>query len=294
MSSSSNNKMLSQYARDAVARHAGQSDIEIALDFVEQALPEFMGESNDRLVKLGRRIRYLVDASNDGEESIIDLEKCLGLLVEESQILLRCCNSSGRNGDSSSNDQFKVPRVRFGKTGLQMPIVTLGCMRFQQEWGPRITHMDQVGSDCQDNLLAILKKAIDVGMVHIETARGYGCSELQLGVALKQLFRTNYVKREDLIIQTKVPANEDPVAFREALELSLKNLQLDYVDLFAFHGLNYEEQLEWIFGEGNNCLAVVKEYMAAGRIRHLGFSVSDGSTLYPRVPVARGEQRSTD
>jgi len=283
-SSSNNNKMLSQYARDAVARHAGQSDIEIALDFVEQALPEFMAESNDRLVKLGRRIRYLVEAaSKDGEESIIDLEKCLGLLVEESQILLRCFSS--HSGDSSSrNDQFKVPRVRFGKTGLEMPIVTLGCMRFQQEWGPRITHMDQVGSDCQDNLLEILKKAIDVGMVHIETARGYGCSELQLGVALKQLFRTNYVKREDLIIQTKVPANEDPVAFREALELSLNNLQLDYVDLFAFHGLNYEEQLEWIFGEGNNCLAVVKEYMAAGRIRHLGFSVSDGSSLFLASP----------
>lgn len=115
-------------------------------------------------------------------------------------------------------------------------------------------------------------------MIHIETARGYGCSELQLGVALKQLFLTDYVKREDLIIQTKIPANEDPVAFREALLLSMKNLQVDYLDLFAFHGMNYEEQLEWVFGrEGNNCLAVVKEYMAAGKIRHLGFS-THGST----------------
>jgi predicted aldo/keto reductase-like oxidoreductase len=138
--------------------------------------------------------------------------------------------------------------------------------------------MNQVGSDCQDNLVAILKQAIDYGMIHIETARGYGCSELQLGVALRQLMLTGHVQREDLIIQTKIPANEDPLAFREALDLSLKNLQVEYVDLFAFHGMNFDEQFEWVFGrEGNNCLSVVKEYMAAGKIRHLGFS-THGST----------------
>ena len=280
MSSGSNKQqqqsggLLSEYARDAVARHQ-TSDVEVAMDFVERAVPKFLGQSNDRLVKLGRRIIYLVDAADNNNDcddnSKIDLEACLGLLVEECEILLATTVS-----DDSS---FKVPRVRFGRTGLQMPIVTLGCMRFQQEWGPRITHMDQVGSDCQDNLVAILKQAIDYGMIHIETARGYGSSELQLGVALKQLFRTDYVQREDLIIQTKIPANEDPVAFREALELSLKNLQVDYLDLFAFHGMNYEEQFDWVFGEGNNCLAVVKEYMAAGRIRHVGFS-THGSTEF--------------
>jgi predicted aldo/keto reductase-like oxidoreductase len=112
----------------------------------------------------------------------IDLERSLALVVEECQLIL-----SGR---------IKVPKVPFGKTGLQMPIVTLGCMRFQQEWGSRITNMNQVGGDCQDNLLAILKAAVvGYGMTHIETARGYGSSELQLGVALKQLFLTNQVKR---------------------------------------------------------------------------------------------------
>jgi predicted aldo/keto reductase-like oxidoreductase len=133
--------------------------------------------------------------------------------------------------------------------------------------------MNQVGSDCQDNLVEILKTAIRYGIYHIETARGYGSSELQLGVALKQLFQTGFVKRQDLIIQTKISANDDPVTFRENIELSLKNLQLDYIDLFAFHGLNYEEQMDWIFGKnGNNCLSVIQEYMVAGTVRHLGFS----------------------
>lgn len=278
--------LLSQYAKDAVANHT-DSDIEIALAFLHNAYPEFLDTSNDRLVKLGRRILFLVqatsvvavsgDSNSSDNNSVVNakdpiiapdnLEACLRLLVEECQIL----------NTTFKNKAFKVPRVPFGKTGLQMPIVTLGCMRFQQEWGPRITNMNQVGSDCQDNLLAILKYAIDLGMIHIETARGYGCSELQLGVALKQLFQINYIKREDLIIQTKIPANADPVAFREALELSLTSLQVEYVDLFSFHGMNFDEQMEWVFGEGNNCLAVVKEYMAAGRIRHLGFS-THGST----------------
>jgi predicted aldo/keto reductase-like oxidoreductase len=53
---------------------------------------------------------------------------------------------------------------------------------------------------------------------------------------------------------------------------------VDYLDLFAFHGMNFEEQFDWVFGEGrNNCLSVVKEYMAVGKIRHLGFS-THGST----------------
>jgi uncharacterized protein len=249
---------LSQLARDAVAKHP-DSAIE-ALAFVHHAVPSFLHESNDRLVKVGRSIISLVRANNE------QLESGLGLVVQECQLLLR-------------REEIKVSKVRFGKTGIEMPIVTLGCMRFQQEWGPRITKMDQVGSDCQDNLVAILKQAITYGMNHIETARGYGCSELQLGVALKQLFQTGFVKREDLIIQTKIPPNEDPVAFREAIEQSLKNLQVEYVDLFAFHGLNFDEQYGWIFGDGNTCLSVIKEYIAAGKIRHLGFSTHASTDL---------------
>jgi predicted aldo/keto reductase-like oxidoreductase len=132
-----------------------------------------------------------------------------------------------------------------------------------------------VGSDCQENLVNILKRAIcDFGINHIETARGYGSSELQLGVALKQLFATGGVKRQDLIIQTKVGAFATAKEFRETLEKSFRLLQLDYIDLFSLHGLNMPHQYNWVFdnGENGNCIDVIKEYMDAGKIRHLGFS----------------------
>ena len=134
--------------------------------------------------------------------------------------------------------------------------------------------MNQVGGDCQDNLVAILRTAIlDYGMVHIETARAYGCSELQLGAALAQLFLTGTVQRSDLIIQSKVNPSPDPAVFRAELEKSMTLLGVDYLDLFSIHGMNLPEHYEQCFGgEGNNCMAVVQEFVAAGKIRHVGFT----------------------
>jgi predicted aldo/keto reductase-like oxidoreductase len=243
---------LTETAQKAVAEFS-DSDIELAIAFVEKALPEFVGTSNDRLLKVGRSVKSLVEMVDD-----LPLESSLELLVEECRLL--------------TSGQVKVPKVKFGKTELEISVVTLGCMRFQQEWGPRITNMNQIGSDCQDNLVAILKQAIDYGINHIETARGYGCSEIQLGAALKQLFMTNQVKREDLIIQTKIRPMASADEFRKTLELSLKNLQVSYVDLCAFHGMHGDEELGWAFDGEDNCHAVLEEFKKAGKIRHMGFS----------------------
>lgn len=248
-----------QIARDACREHKG-SDIETAIHFFEHLLPAFVGTSNDRLVKAGRSIVSLMELEEDGEN--FPLKESLELVLEEAKTLL---------------GPIVVPKVRFGKTELQMPVVTMGCMRFQQEWGPRITEMNQVGSDCQDNLVAIIKAAIGFGINHIETARGYGSSELQIGAALKQLFLAKTVKREDLIIQTKIPPNANVSEFRKAVETSLRNLQVDYVDLFAFHGMNFPKQLDWLFSGEENCWTVIQEFKKAGRIKHIGFS-THGST----------------
>eukprot|EP00541_Cyclophora_tenuis_P005553 CAMPEP_0116566432 /NCGR_PEP_ID=MMETSP0397-20121206/14461_1 /TAXON_ID=216820 /ORGANISM="Cyclophora tenuis, Strain ECT3854" /LENGTH=467 /DNA_ID=CAMNT_0004093337 /DNA_START=245 /DNA_END=1648 /DNA_ORIENTATION=+ len=145
--------------------------------------------------------------------------------------------------------------------------------------------MNQVPTDCQDNLVRILRRAIcDYGMNHIETARGYGCSELQLGAALRQLFESGVVKREDLIIQTKVAPFATAKEFRETLDRSLSLLQVDYVDLFAFHGMNMPHQYGWVFenGDAGNNMDVVKEYVAAGKIRHVGFSTHGPQDLIRR------------
>jgi predicted aldo/keto reductase-like oxidoreductase len=160
-------------------------------------------------------------------------------------------------------------------------------MRFQQQWGTSLTKMNQISTDCQDNLVAILRRAIlEFGINHIETARGYGCSELQLGCAFQQLFASGEIQRKDLIIQTKVPPYEDPNEFREQLEQSLASLQLDYIDLFGFHGLNGTWQWDWMFRddpEKGNCWQVIQEYRQAGRIRFVGFSTHGPTDLIHRL-----------
>jgi predicted aldo/keto reductase-like oxidoreductase len=61
----------------------------------------------------------------------------------------------------------------------------------------------------------------------------------------------------------QVVPTADPAVFRKTLETSFATLQLEeadaYVDLFAFHGINFPEQLEWIVREGG-CMEVVNEY----------------------------------
>lgn len=115
----------------------------------------------------------------------------------------------------------RVPTRRFGRTEIAMPVFTMGGMRTQQSWNrgnaaAAITSMSQVDEACQTNFVDILERALELGVNHFETARGYGCSELQYGDALKQLFARG-VKREDIILQTKVSPFATPEEFRETL-----------------------------------------------------------------------------
>jgi hypothetical protein len=129
---------LEEVARRAVETFPG-SDVEVAIDFFAAKLPAFVGTSNDRLLKAGRCIRSLIESvdhtkdetnkNNDNVVGHVSLEQSLELLLEESKLLM-----SGK---------VKVPKLSFGSrtSNLQMPIVTLGCMRFQEEWGPRVNKM---------------------------------------------------------------------------------------------------------------------------------------------------------
>jgi predicted aldo/keto reductase-like oxidoreductase len=78
------------------------------------------------------------------------------------------------------------------------------------------------------------------------------------------------VQRQGLILQTKVNPAASGADFRMTLETSFKTLQVDYVDLYAFQGMNTEYHYEWVFGEGREggkCMDVIKENLAAGTIR---------------------------
>ena len=151
---------------------------------------------------------------------------------------------------------------RFGRTELEIPVISCGGMRYQQSW--KDIDPSEVTKECQENLEACIHQALDHGINHIETARHYGSSEMQLGWLLPKL------ERDKLIVQTKVPPYESADEFRDVLETSFKNLQLDYIDLFSFHGINNDSFLKYVFDGGN--LDVVREYQRQGRIKHVGFS----------------------
>mmetsp|Transcript_71953 Transcript_71953/g.203972 ORF Transcript_71953/g.203972 Transcript_71953/m.203972 type:complete len:246 (+) Transcript_71953:139-876(+) len=139
---------------------------------------------------------------------------------------------------------YQCPKVRFGRTELQMPIVTCGGMRIQETWGrktkPVPADISGVDTACQDNLIATIRRALELGVNHFETK-----------------------------VSPKKPGD-----FKEAMEKSFRQMQVDgpigYIDLFSFHGINKQVSLDYIFEQGG--WDVVQELRDAGKIRWVGFS----------------------
>jgi len=152
---------------------------------------------------------------------------------------------------------------RFGRTNIQMPVFSCGGMRYQQSWddiGP-----EAVEEKVQRNLEATILRALELGINHIETARSYGSSELQLGWILPRL------PREKMIVQTKVELFKTGPEFLKNFERSMKLLKLEYVDLLSLHGINNQEQLDRALRKGG-CLEAARQLQREGRCRHVGFS----------------------
>lgn len=163
---------------------------------------------------------------------------------------------------------------RFGRTELQMPVFSCGGMRFQQGWGD--IEADKIENDKQANLEATIHRALELGINHIETARGYGSSELQLGWILPRL------PREKMIVQTKVGPEEDPKKFLANFEKSMSLLKLEYVDLLSFHGINTAEILDQVVLRGG-CLEIARQLQKEGRVRFVGYSTHASNAVITRA-----------
>ncbi len=125
--------------------------------------------------------------------------------------------------------------------------------------------LDKIKPGGQANLEAAIRFSLEMGANHIETARGYGTSDMQLGQVLPSF------NRDELIVQTKVCPEEDPKLFLENFEKSLAYLKLDYVDLFSIHGINDASLLDITMRDGG-CMEVAQKLKEQGRVRHIGFS----------------------
>jgi len=152
---------------------------------------------------------------------------------------------------------------RFGKTELQMPLFSCGGMRYQQ--GDDKLTWDEVKKENQDNINATIARAFELGINHIETARGYGSSEMQLGPALAQL------PRDQVRVQTKIGVTPDADDFFKVFEVSLDRLKLDYLDLLSIHGVNSQKMIDLAFKK-NGCYEALVKLKEQGRVRHIGFS----------------------
>ncbi|MCI6936801.1 MAG: aldo/keto reductase [Clostridiales bacterium] len=133
-----------------------------------------------------------------------------------------------------------------GKTGLKISRMGFG--------GIPIQRIDAEGTR------TLIHELKDAGVNFIDTARGYTVSEEYLGYALEGI-------REDFVVATK-SMSRTKEAMAADIDVSLKNLRTDYIDLYQLHNLP-PEQLAVVTAPGG-ALEALLEAKAAGKIRHIG------------------------
>ncbi|MBW4465911.1 MAG: aldo/keto reductase [Pegethrix bostrychoides GSE-TBD4-15B] len=143
---------------------------------------------------------------------------------------------------------------RFGKTNLNLSVLSLGTMRYLAS---------------EQTAIATVRRAVELGINHLETALGYGNSEKYLGAALHDLPQN--LTRQSLYITTKLPPMPEAEPMAQSIQRSLERLDTEYIDCLAIHGLNTAEQLAWV-EDPNGCMQAVQQAVAAGKVRHVGFS----------------------
>jgi len=231
---------------------------------------------DDSLLKIARQLEFWHHAA---DQNLSD-EEFLAL----AERLAKIASWREEVDDESIPEEkkFKVPKVRYGRTELQMPIITCGGMRIQETWIPdntpllRSNKSKVVKSKSQDNLKDVILSCLKLGLNHFETARFYGSSEVQFVDALVNLIEEGTIKRSDFIFQTKLMAGASTkrADFSKQWEASWSNVdKLGYVDLFAFHCVSESDQIDTILSDDNDgpykfALDLQKE----GKIKHIGFS----------------------
>ena len=163
---------------------------------------------------------------------------------------------------------------RFGRTNLKIPVLSLGGMRFQKSWDQ--LDFSEVSYEEQNKVENILDLATQYGLSHVETAKYYGTSEVQLGMCFKN------TKKIPNIIQTKIPPNSDPEIFERDVLSSIEKLKVKKIDLLAIHGINTAEHLHQAIRDGG-CIDILKNFQKENLIGSIGFSTHGKSSLIEKA-----------
>ena len=163
---------------------------------------------------------------------------------------------------------------RFGRTNLKIPVLSLGGMRFQKSWDQ--LDFSEVSYEEQNKVENILDLATQYGLSHVETAKYYGTSEVQLGMCFKN------TKKIPNIIQTKIPPNSDPEIFERDVLSSIEKLKVKKIDLLAIHGINTAEHLHQAIRDGG-CIDILRNFQKENLIGSIGFSTHGKSSLIEKA-----------
>lgn len=162
-------------------------------------------------------------------------------------------NASGlRPASAQAEPTNAIPVRTLGRTGMQIPILSMGVMR-------------------ADNP-SVLRAAYNSGIKHFDTAHGYqnGKNEEMVG---------NFFEgkpRDSFIVATKVhfdyPLKDDfEKELDEKIELSLKRLKMEFVDIFYIHAIKEAETIS-----DKRVIAAVQKVKASGKARFVGLSTHAG------------------
>ena len=158
-----------------------------------------------------------------------------------------------------------------GSTTIQLPAIGLGCMGLSEFYGPPTE---------RGAAIRLLHEAIDLGVVHFDTAEMYGlagANETLLGDALAD-------RRERIFLATKYGPMRDSAtgAFtgldgsaancRRAIEGSLRRLRTDHVDLYYLHRVDPATPIE-------ETVAAMAELVAEGKVGAIGLSEASAATI---------------
>ncbi|MDR0429936.1 MAG: aldo/keto reductase [Tannerellaceae bacterium] len=151
---------------------------------------------------------------------------------------------------SASNPATSEYPIRtLGRTGIKVPIISMGVMR-------------------ADNP-NVVRAAYNAGITHFDTAHGYqnGRNEEMLGNFFKDKPRDSFTIATKVKFKQPLEDNFEK-GFVEMFDLSLKRLQMDYVDILYAHDLTSQGIVK-----NKRVTDLLKKLKTEGKIRHIGFSM---------------------